>query len=55
MRPMLARTLQAFGLAVTLFGLYQGIAWHSMTGELGMLLVGTTSFVAGRTLARGVS
>ena len=55
MRPMLARTLQAFGLALTLFGLWQGIAWRSMTGELTMLLLGTTSFVVGRTLARGVS
>ncbi|MFN7972494.1 MAG: hypothetical protein U0166_09120 [Acidobacteriota bacterium] len=54
-RPMLSRTLQAFGLAVTLFGLWQGIAWRSMTGELSMLLVGTASFVLGRTLARGVS
>lgn len=54
MRPLIARGLQAAGLAVTLLGLYLGIAERSMTGEIAGLVIGAAAFVAGQGLQRAV-
>ena len=53
MRSLIGRSLQAFGLAATLVGLVVGIAARSMAGEISMLLVGSLSFLAGRTVGGG--
>ena len=53
MRPTLSRSLQAFGLALTLMGLVFGMTEHSMTLELSGLLIGTSCFMVGQALARG--
>lgn len=50
--PFVARSLQAFGLVVVPAGLLYGINFHSMSGELGLLLLGVVSFVIGRALDR---
>lgn len=55
MMPFLARSLQAFGLVVVPAGLLYGISFHSMSGELGLLLIGVVSFVIGRSLDRGAT
>ena len=50
---IVARSLQAFGLAITLVGLIYGISERSMSGELTMLLLGCVAFMLGRGLHRG--